>query len=378
MENMDIRDYRTPGQLIEALLKERGWSNRVLATVLEVEETGISKLIAAKKAITPEVAISLEEVFGVSAEHFLTLQKNLDLAKARIMARPNPSRALRAKMFADLPMPEMIKRGWLNVEDIRDLEAVEGAVMKFFGAQSLNQIDSLPHAAKKTNAESTITMAQLAWLYRVKRIAQHILVPPYSEEKTKATLPRLRSLLIAPEEARHAPRLLTECGIRFLIVEGLKASKIDGACLWLDEKSPVIAMTTRFDRMDNFWFVLRHELEHVLQKHGQSNPILDVDITPMTSVTQEEKVANDAAAEFCAPKAKIDSFIARKAPLFPERDFLGLAKILGIHPAMVAGQIHFKTDRYELFRGHLAKIRDHVLPSAFVDGWGDIAPIDVD
>jgi ribosome-binding protein aMBF1 (putative translation factor) len=65
---MEEAQYRTPGQLIEALLAERGWSNRVLATVLEIEETGVSKVIAAKKAVTPELAISLEEVFGIPAE----------------------------------------------------------------------------------------------------------------------------------------------------------------------------------------------------------------------------------------------------------------------------------------------------------------------
>lgn len=378
MANMDIENFRTPGQLIEALLEERGWSNRVLATVLEVEETGISKLISAKKAITPELAISLEEVFRVPAEHFLILQRNLDLAKARIITIPNPSRAIRAKIFSDLPITEIIKRGWINVEDIRDLESVELAVTEFFGAQSLGQLETLPHAAKKTNSEAEATMAQLAWLYRVKQIAKDILVPAYSEERTRAAISKLKSYLSAPEEARHAPRLLTECGIRFVIVEGLKASKIDGACLWLDEKSPVIGMTMRFDRMDNFWFVLRHELEHVLQRHGVSDPMLDVDMgSSPSSIAQEEQIANEAASEFCAPKAKIESFIARKAPLFPERDFLGLSKILGVHPSLVAGQIQFKTGRYELFRAHLVKIRDCVLPSAIVDGWGDVAPVNL-
>lgn len=62
LANMDINDYRTPGQLIESLLNERGWSKRVLATVLEADETGINKLISAKKALTAELAISLEEV----------------------------------------------------------------------------------------------------------------------------------------------------------------------------------------------------------------------------------------------------------------------------------------------------------------------------
>lgn len=371
---MESTQYRTPGQLIEALLAERGWNNRVLAAVLEVEETGISKLISSKKAVTPEVAISLEEVFGMPAERFLELQRNLDLAKARIVTIPNPVRAERARVFAELPVAELIKRQWIKADNIRDLDAVDEALCAFFDGQNPSQIARTPHAAKKTSAGEQASAAQLAWLYRVRQIAKELLVPKYQESVARAALPRLQALLSAPEEARRVPRILQECGIRFVVVEALKSSKIDGVCLWLDEHSPVIGMTMRFDRMDNFWFVLRHELEHVLLGHGKVVPSLDVDLNGDV-IDEEEKLANAAASEFCAPNARIDSFIKRKAPIFPERDFLGLAKVLGVHPALVAGQIQFKTGRYDLFRSHLAKIRDRVLPSAVVDGWGDVAPV---
>ncbi len=371
---MEQSNYRTPGQLIEALLTERGWSNRVLAAVLEVEETGISKLISSKKAVTPEVAISLEEVFGVPAERFLELQRSLDLAKARIVTIPNPARAERAQVFAELPVAELIKRKWIKADDIRDLDAVDQALCAFFDGQTPSQIVRTQFAAKKTSAGEQATAAQLAWMYRVRQIAKELLVPKYQEVSARAAIPKLQALLSAPEEARHVPRILQECGIRFIVVEGLKSSKIDGVCLWLDEHSPVIGMTMRFDRMDNFWFVLRHELEHVLLGHGKVDPSLDVDLNGEV-IDEEEKLANAAASEFCAPKARIDSFIKRKAPIFPERDFLGLAKVLGVHPALVAGQIQFKTGRYELFRSHMVKIRDRILPSAVVDGWGDVAPV---
>ena len=371
---MEHADFRTPGQLIEALLAERGWNNRILAAVLEVDETGVSKLISSKKAVTPEIAISLEEVFRVPAERFLELQRNLDLAKARITAIPNPARAERAQVFAELPVAELIKRQWIRVEDIRNLDAVSQALSALFEGQSPSQIASTPHAAKKTSSGEQPSAAQLAWLYRVRQIAKQLLAPKYQEAAARAAVPKLQRLLSAPEEARHVPRILNQCGIRFVVVEALKSSKIDGVCLWLDDHSPVIGMTMRFDRMDNFWFVLRHELEHVLCGHGKVGPSLDVDLSGEV-VEEEERSANAAASEFCAPGVRIDSFIKRKAPIFPERDFLGLARVLGVHPALVAGQIQFKTGRYDLFRSHLAKIRDRVLPSAVVDGWGDVAPV---
>lgn len=372
-----MSEYKTPGQLIESLLAERGWTQRLLAAVLDMSESTINKLISGKQSVTADIAVVLEEVFGVDAQRFMSLQQEYDLGRARLVARPDPVRATRAELFSGLPVSEMIKRGWIEVSEIKNMSLMDAALAKFFGVKTINDIEFLAHSAKKTDVGNKTTPIQLAWLHRVKQIAKEMLVHPYSEERTREILPKLKSYLIAPEEARHVPRALMDCGIRLVFVEGLKGSKIDGVCFWLDDKSPIIGMTMRFDRMDNFWFVLRHELEHVLQQHGKSHPMLDVELGAKQSLEIEERIANDAASEFCAPKTKIESFIARKAPLFPERDFLGLAKIIGVHPALVAGQIQFKTGRYELFRGHLAKIRDCVLPSAIVDGWGDIAPVDI-
>jgi HTH-type transcriptional regulator/antitoxin HigA len=71
----------------------------------------------------------------------------------------------------------------------------------------------------------------------------------------------------------------------------------------------------------------------------------------------------------------LDRFISRKAPFFAERDILGFANTLGVHPGIVAGQLQHKTGRYDLFRNHLVKIRSIVKPGATVDGWGDVAPV---
>jgi HTH-type transcriptional regulator / antitoxin HigA len=92
-------------------------------------------------------------------------------------------------------------------------------------------------------------------------------------------------------------------------------------------------------------------------------------------VSEEERVANGAAADFCVPRKKMDAFIARKAPFFAERDLLGFAKTLNVHPGLIAGQLQHRTGRYDRFRNHLVKIRSIVAPGAMVDGWGDVAPV---
>lgn len=373
-------NFRTPGQFIKALIDKRGWTQRLLAIILDVDETGINHIIAGKRPVTAEMALLLGETFDIPAEKFMELQKDYDLAKARIVVRPDPGRSTRAHLFGDLPVTEMIRRGWLDADDVRDVPKVEAALAKFFGVNSVDEIEILPHAAKKTNTFMAVTPAQLAWLYRVKEIAAEMVVAKYTPMAVINAVSNLKNLLSAPEEARKVPRILAECGIRYVIVETLSSAKIDGVCFWLNEKSPVIGMSLRYDRIDNFWFVLRHEIEHVLQKHGQKAIMLDTELEgeragTSSGVLEEERIANEAAIEFCVPKKKIESFIARKSPFFNERDILGLAHTLQIHPGLIAGQLQHRIGRYDRFRQHLVKVRSSIAPSAMVDGWGDVAPV---
>lgn len=374
-------DYKTPGQLIQALLDARGWSKRVLAIVLDVDETGLNKIVAGKRSVDADIALGLSQIFNVPAERFLQLQKDYDLAMARILSRPDPGLTTRASLFGDLPVSEMIRRGWLgDVEDVRNVQRVETALCKFFEASSVDEIEILPHAAKKTNVIYPATPVQLAWLYRVRQIAADMLVPKYSKKSLYVALGNLQLLRSSPDQARKVPRILMDSGIRFVIVESLPSSKIDGVCFWLDDNSPVVGMSLRYDRIDNFWFVIRHELEHVLRHHGRCAAMLDVELegerTGTTeSIPLEERLANGAAAEFCVSQSALDAFIERKAPLFYEKDILGFARTLRIHPGLIAGQLQHRTGRYDRYRDHLVKIRSSVLPGAMVDGWGNVASI---
>ncbi len=374
-------NFRTPGQLIQALLDERGWTKRTLAVVLAMGESSITRIVGDKQPIDAKLALILEEVFSIPAERFLELQTEFELAQARIVVQPDPGRATRARLYGDLPVADMIKRGWIDAESIRDTKRVEIELMRFFGANRPEDIEFLPHAAKKTAVNTEATPAQLAWLYRVKQIAKDTLVAPYSPQSAAAAIGKLRGLLSSPEGVAKVPRILTESGIRFALVETLPSAKIDGVCFWLGSNSPVIGMSLRFDRIDNFWFVLRHELEHVIRSHGQQEAMLDAELEgdragTGPTIAEEERVANEASQEFCVPAASLEAFIARKAPFFSERDLVGFARILKVHPGVLAGQLQRKTGRYDRFRDHLAKVRAIISPNAIKDGWGDVAPVE--
>lgn len=374
-------DFKTPGQYLQHLLDDRGWNQVILAIVLGVPQGTISQILSGKQRVTAQFALALAEVFDVPVEDFMILQQAFELASARVIAKPDPARNTRAHLFGGLPIADMIKRGWLpGASSVRDIPSVERELSRFFGVKQVNEIEILPHAAKRTEVSIDATPVQLAWLYRVKQIAQEILVARFSTDAAKSAVPKLQALLASKEEARKVPRILAEAGIRFVLAESLPGAKIDGACFWLDDTSPVIGMTMRYDRIDNFWFVLRHELEHVIRGHGKDRAILDAELEGERAgigagVDEEERIANQAASEFCVPQKLLRDFIARKAPFFAQQDVIGFASMLKVHPGLVAGQIRHATSRYDLFTAQLVKIRTVVAPNAVVDGWGDIAPV---
>ena len=141
-------------------------------------------------------------------------------------------------------------------------------------------------------------------------------------------------------------------------------------------------MSVRRDRIDNFWFVLRHEIEHVLEGHGQERAIIDADLEGAgagtgDTVSQEERAANTAAANFCVPTDKLLSFMKRKHPFYYEKDVIAFARTMNRHPGLVIGQMQFRLDDYKYLSKRLAlyKVRQFVLPGAIVDGWGQTLQI---
>lgn len=365
-----------PGEFIRDEIEERSWSQTDLAYILGKSAQTVNRLLTGKSGITPEMAKALSGAFDVSPELFLNLQRAYDLANAE---EPDEGIAKRARLLNVYPIREMVKRGWLEDAGINLMEA---QVARFFEVNSVHEIDHLPHAAKKTTYDE-IKPRQQAWLYRVKQIAQQMIVSSkYTKPKLRKTVDELRKLRAHPEEVRHVPRLLEQSGVRFVVVEPLPGSKIDGVCFWLDSRAPVIGLSMRFDRIDNFWFVLRHEIEHVLRDHGQDHVIVDAELegergATDESVSETERVANIAGADFCVDSKAMESFILRKYPYFYERDVLAFAKAQGTHPGLVVGQIHSRSKKYSYLRKHLSKVREHMASSAVVDGWGDVYPIEI-
>jgi HTH-type transcriptional regulator/antitoxin HigA len=146
----------------------------------------------------------------------------------------------------------------------------------------------------------------------------------------------------------------------------------------LDEKSPVIALSFRYDRIDCFWHTLLHEIKHVEKLHGLKDyGTLDKDIcgenaTPLNDRPEIEREVDSLAAEFLIPERELKDFIARVRPFYYKQKIVGFARRIGVHPGLVVGQLQYRKEiTYAHNREMLTKVRPIITESALTDGWGN-------
>lgn len=359
------------GQVLKAELLARNLTQADLAEIIQRPTKTVNQIISGKLGITPDTAMQLSQALGITAETWLNLQSRYQLSQLEVDKYNDISR--RAALYQNYPIKDMIKRGWITAG--KSFEELERAVKEFFHIADINDSPQFSFSAKQNIAayQQPISGTNLAWLYKVKQLAsEQLTTGKFNQASVKQAITELSSLLLSAEEIRHVPKILSACGIRFVIVESLPNSKLDAACFWLDNQKPVIGMTLRYDRIDNFWFTLRHELEHVLNGDGKKQVILDEDVgTHTDDISESERIANAAAADFCVPAIKLDSYIVRVGTyIFSDKKVIAFAGVNKIHPGLVVGQLHNRTGKYQQLRKHLVPIRQFILNGSTYDGWG--------
>lgn len=360
-----------PGEFLLDAINERGWTQTEFAEIIKRPHRLVNEIIAGKRSITPDTAREFAAALATSAQYWMNLETAYQLSRtspvAGLIAR---EAALREKF----PVREMLKRGWLNPNS--NYDEFEKSVFNYFRVNRVSEPVIFEHAARRKYA-ADLSSSQLAWLLRVSQLASAIEVPKFSESRLRESLADLEKLMIEPEEVRLVPRVLYDCGVRFVIVEPIPGSKIDGVCFWLDRnRSPVIGLSLKGgDQIDRFWFNLRHEIEHVLRFDGREGAVIDDFDDPAALELEGEKAANAAAANFCVPTVKMADFFIRHHPTYSHTALVGFARLMRRHPGIVAGQIQRKLDRYDIFKKYQPKVRHIIAQTALTDGYGQSVPI---
>lgn len=246
------------------------------------------------------------------------------------------------------PTKEMIGRGWIEAANDSDLA---GLAMDYFERAAGPNFATAMHRKKFHGGNQPKRYSLLAWQARILekarvevtsgRVSEFLFDDSWVSELVRLSVERA-----APLAARH---FLASKGI-VLVVEGhLQGTYLDGAAMLLETGNPVIGLTLRHDRLDNFWFVLLHELGHVFLHLFES---LDMDFFDEESAEGNDDIEREAdnfALDVLIPAEQWDLCMSRFS--MTEESVLIDAENLNIHPSIIAGRVRKESNNYTKFGG---------------------------
>ena len=331
-----------PVAAIEFRMDQAGLTRRDLVPHIG-SRAKVSEVLSGKRPITMSMARALHRHLGIPAEALL---REPDVILDDTLAGVDWPR---------FPLKAMAKLDWIpDAADLKDRaeEIMRGLVQRAGGPQVAAASMFRKNDHRRVNAK-TDEYALSAWCWEV--LARANARPPSATylpgTVTPGLLRNIAQLSRFEDGPRQAVDLLADLGVAVEIVRHLPRTHLDGAALRVSGGSPVIGLTLRYDRIDNFWFCLLHELAHVgrhLDEGGYRSFVHD-----HTLRGREE--SNGDSNESEADQLAEDALIPKEAWEASEASgdssgmaVMALAFDLGIHPAIVAGRVRYELGNYRL------------------------------
>ncbi len=297
----------------------------------------VSEVLGRKRPLTVQMIRLLSIGLGISAETLVGVASSGDTQKKSEVD------------WSKFPIREMTKRGWLGEVSSNVKSAVETVVKEFIADAGLNFGAASFRRTIAGEAQSPTTKYALyAWLARVIQTARErkAVVGKFDQSYLSAGfLKELAQLSWSEKGPLLAVEYLARNGIVVVVEPHLKGTLLDGAALKDFDGTPIIGLTLRHDRLDNFWFTLLHEVVH-LWKHVNDHDAF-LDDLDVSSEDRREAEANRLAREAFIPRLvwkRCDAYLS------PSRESIDrLARELRIHPAIIAGRLRRETGNYQLF-----------------------------
>lgn len=272
----------------------------------------------------------------------------------QVSARLDPQSADN-RSFDPIKMPLRIinvmkRRGWLD-DYARDVDNLpqgdnERAAHFIYEYQGSNGLKAL-HRMNVRMGSTLDDYALIAWKARVMQKARRLLTPSTTYEPLDASFVReLVEMSQDPAGIVQAVKALRNHGVLVVFEPHLSGTHLDGAAMLMDGNIPVVGMTLRHDRLDNFWFTLLHEIGHVIRhRHqGLQEGFFDDSSSPSDNVLEEE--ADEFAENALIPTEAWKSSFVRFTN--STREVQQFARRFKIGESIVAGRIR-RERGYNLF-----------------------------
>ena len=286
----------------------------------------------------------------------MNLETNYRLFAARKEAGSDDIKR-RSRIYSLAPVKELIKMGW--IPNILDLDELEKNICEFLGLRDISMVPSfgVPVSRRHSEAREPEGMAQIAVLMRARHLAKRHKVAKFNAGKFKTAIPELLEFTKDIKSIEKLPSFFANLGVHLIIVPALSHSYMDGAVFYA-ESNPVILLTLRYDRVDNFWFTLTHEVAHLVANHHGVH--IDSNLEKPSDVAAEQ-TADKLASEWLLESATYEKYVAGSRHFYSRENIAAYANSVKRHPGIVLGRLHHQKEvPYSHLRGMLEKVSPYL------------------
>lgn len=342
-----------PVDAIQFRMEQQQLSQRDLVPFIG-SKSKVSEVLARKRPLTLPMLRALHTGLGIPAAVLLKEGAQADDLEQGLE-------------WSNFPLRDMVSRGWITAA-IADIDERCEELMRGFLAP-LGPMKRAMALYKMTpshirSARTMDKFALFAWSARILLRAMESPCPrPYNKGVVNLEFMRQVALLSSYDSGPVlAQEFLGKYGIRLIVEPHLPKTHLDGAAILSSSDEPVIGLTLRHDRIDNFWFVLLHELAHIA-KHLSNDFQLFFDDLDASGNDLREKEADELAGEALIPAKAWKTSTARvlRSPEAAQH----LADKLRIHPAIVAGRMRHESKNYRILNQLVGSGRVRPLFSEF-------------
>ena len=294
----------------------------------------VSEILSGKRGLTLEMIRSLEAGLGIPAKVLLK--------------KPEEDERSQFKNWAPRLLKEMEERGYFGNKLLKNYDGEELVKSFFSPIGPPAQLLGMLRQSSYRSSPRTDKHALAAWSGYVLKKAKKIKTPvKYKDGVVNLDFMREMAKLSVNEKGPIlAQEHLRKHGIILVIEKHFSKTYLDGAAILINKNNPVIGMTLRHDRLDNFWFTLMHELAHIALHYNQDISLFYDEIEGVKGIdlSDKEQEADKLAEEALLPEGKWEVSPARLIPSSMAAN--SLANELGVHIAIIAGQIRHKGNKY--------------------------------
>lgn len=308
----------------------------------------VSEVLSRKRPLSLPMIRRLNQGLGIPAD---ILIEDVETDSSLVDQEPEMD-------FTRFPLKEMLERGCFgdfegNVQRLKDY--AEDLVRKFMQDLLPKRMEPafLRAPLHQRGDRQADEMAILAWRMCVLRKAREVISTREYKHGTITPewLRELAKLSAFDEGPKLAKEHLARHGITLVIEKHFKRTFLDGAAM-LDNDRPIVALTLRHDRVDNFWFALLHELAHVAKHLKPETPVF-IDDLDRTNLQTVEGEADAMAQEALIPNKSWSAAKVRQT--LASEDVIAYADEIGVHPAIVAGRLRHEEKNFRLLSHLIGK-----------------------